>query len=61
MSAAFTSSALGGIFGAIVLAISLPVLKPLVILLGPPEFFVLDFIGIAMVSTLSGKNKAKGS
>ena len=60
LSAAFTSSALGGIFGAIVLAISLPVLKPLVILLGPPEFFVLILFGIAMVSTLSGKNKAKG-
>ena len=56
LSAAFTSSALGGIFGAIVLAISLPVLKPLVILLGPPEFFVLILFGIAMVSTLSGKN-----
>ena len=41
LAAAFTSSALGGVFGAIVLALSLPILKPLVILLGPSEFFVL--------------------
>ncbi|MDB4022265.1 tripartite tricarboxylate transporter permease [Litorivicinus sp.] len=60
LAAAFTSSALGGVFGAIVLALSLPILKPLVILLGPSEFFVLILFGIAMVSTLSGKNKAKG-
>lgn len=60
LAAAFTASALGGVFGAMVLALSLPILKPLVIMLGPPEFFVLILFGIAMVSTLSGKNKVKG-
>jgi TctA family transporter len=60
LSAAFTSSAIGGIIGAIVLLIAIPVLRPLVLLLGPPEFFMLVMVGIAMVGALSGKAPVKG-
>ena len=60
LAAAFTSSAIGGIIGAIVLFAAIPVLRPLVLLLGPPEFFMLVMVGIAMVGALSGKAPVKG-
>lgn len=60
LAAAFTSSAIGGIIGAIVLFAAIPVLRPLVIVLGPPEFFMLVMLGVAMVGALSGKAPVKG-
>lgn len=60
LSAAFTSSAIGGVIGALVLFAAIPVLRPLVLLLGPPEFFMLVMVGIAMVGSLSGKAPVKG-
>ncbi|MFT5538668.1 MAG: TctA family transporter [Alphaproteobacteria bacterium] len=60
LSASFTASALGGIIGAVVLLAAIPVLRPLVLLLGPPEFFMLVMIGVAMVGALSGKAPVKG-
>ena len=44
LAAAFTASALGGVFGAMVLALSLPILKPLVIMLGATRIFCSDSI-----------------
>ncbi|MEW1980228.1 tripartite tricarboxylate transporter permease [Citricoccus sp. NPDC079358] len=55
-----TSSALGLIFGAIVLGVFITVIRPLVLLLGPPEFFMLVLLGLAFVVTLAGKSPAKG-
>ncbi len=60
LSASFTVSAVGGILGAIVLLVAIPVLRPLVLLLGPPEFFMLVMMGVAMVGVLSGKEPVKG-
>ncbi|MBT6431180.1 MAG: tripartite tricarboxylate transporter permease [Rhodospirillaceae bacterium] len=60
LSAAFTASAIGGIIGAIVLFAAIPILRPLVLLLGPPEFFMLVMVGIAMVGALSGRAPVKG-
>lgn len=60
LAAAFTASAVGGIIGAIVLFAAIPILRPLVLLLGPPEFFMLVMVGIAMVGALSGKAPVKG-
>ncbi|MDP2643891.1 MAG: tripartite tricarboxylate transporter permease [Desulfobacterales bacterium] len=53
-------SALGGVFGAVVLTFSLPVLRPLVLSLGSPEYFMLALWGISMVGVLSGKAPIKG-
>jgi putative tricarboxylic transport membrane protein len=55
-----TSSAMGIVFGAIVLGVFITVIRPLVLLLGPPEFFMLVLLGLAFVVTLAGKNLAKG-
>ena len=60
LAAAFTSSAIGGVIGAMVLFAAIPILQPLVLLLGPPEFFMLVMVGIAMVGALSGKAPVKG-
>ncbi len=58
--AAYTVSAFGGVIGAIVLVISIPVLSPLVLSFGSPEFFMLSLLGMAMVGTLSGSAPTKG-
>ncbi len=60
LAASFTSSALGGVIGAIVLLAAIPILRPLVLLLGPPEFFMLVMMGVVMVGALSGKAPLKG-
>ncbi|MGE0651819.1 MAG: tripartite tricarboxylate transporter permease [Alphaproteobacteria bacterium] len=58
--AAFTASACGGVFGAVVLLASLPVLKPIVLSFGSPEFFVLVLWGLSAVGILSGNAPVKG-
>jgi TctA family transporter len=60
LGAAFTASAIGGIVGALVLLAAIPVVRPLVLLLGMPEFFMLVMMGVAMVGALSGKAPIKG-
>lgn len=49
---ALTASALGGVFGAIVLALSLPVLRIVVLSFGPPEFFMMTILGIAFIAVV---------
>ena len=58
--AAYTVSGFGGIVGAILLVISIPILSPLVLSFGAPEFFLLGVLGMAMVASLSGNAPAKG-
>jgi len=60
IGAALTSSALGGLLGAIVLACLIPVLRPIVLIFGPPEFLMLSVLGVLFLATLSGKDPAKG-
>jgi TctA family transporter len=57
---AFTASAIGGVFGAFLLAVSIPVVKPLVLLLETPEFLALSVLAISSVSVLSGGRILKG-
>ena len=52
--AAFTVSAFGGVFGAIVLAVSLPIIAPIIMLFGSPELFAFGMLGLVMVGSLSG-------
>ncbi len=58
--AAFTVSAYGGVFGAVALAISLPIIQPLILAFGSPEIFALALLGLAMVGSLSGGSMVKG-
>ena len=54
--AAFTVSAVGGILGAIVLGLSIPVVKPLILYFAQPEIFMLSVFGMTIVGTLSGNS-----
>lgn len=60
LGAVLTSSALGAIFGAIVLGLSITFIRPVVLALGPPEFFALTILGLTFVITLAGKDLFKG-
>lgn len=60
LGAVLMSSAMGAIAGAIVLGLSITLIRPVVLALGPPEFFALTILGLTFVITLSGKNMLKG-
>lgn len=60
LSAVLTSSLLGAWLGAIGLALFVPVVRPLVLSMGPPEFFMVTLLGLTFVASLSGKNLFKG-
>jgi TctA family transporter len=60
LTACYTSSLFGGLIGAVVLAVSLPLVRPLVLSIATPEMLGLTIFGIAMVATLSGNAPLKG-
>lgn len=55
-----TATATGGLVGAVVLAIAIPIMRPLVKSVGPPEFFVLALAGLMSMGLLTGRNRLKG-
>ncbi len=57
---AFTASALGGLFGGLVLIAAIPILQPLVMAFRSPERFVFVLIGISFISTLGLGSPLKG-
>lgn len=58
--ASYMSSMLGGIFGAFLLAISIPVLRPVMLYVGSPELLALTVFGLSMVAVLSGRTPLRG-
>ena len=54
LGAAFSASAIGGLLGAILLGLSVPIVKPLILSFAQPEIFMLTLLGLAMVGSLSG-------
>jgi len=60
LSAAYMSSLMGGIFGAALLAISIPILRPVMLYLGSPELLAFMLLGISMVAVLSGNAPLRG-
>ena len=58
--AAFTVSAVGGLLGAVVLGLSIPIVKPLILSFTQAEFFMLGLLGLAMVGSLSGDSILRG-
>jgi putative tricarboxylic transport membrane protein len=60
LGAVLFSSTLGAWIGAFALALAVPVIRPLVLALGPPEFFVLTVVGLTFIATLSGRSVVKG-
>lgn len=60
LGAAFTASLIGGLIGASVLTVIVPVARPLVLAFGSPELFMLALLGMSMVGVLSGDKPIRG-
>ncbi|HEV8343310.1 MAG TPA: tripartite tricarboxylate transporter permease, partial [Candidatus Binatia bacterium] len=60
LGAVLMSSLVGAIFGAFCLALVIPVVRPLVLTFGSPEFFMLALLGVTFVAALSGEAVLKG-
>ena len=60
LGAAMMSSLIGAVFGAVVLGLAIPIVRPLVLTLSSPEFFMLALLGITFVASLSGEALLKG-
>jgi putative tricarboxylic transport membrane protein len=58
--AGYGASLIGGIFGAFLLALAIPILRPVVLYLASPELLSFCIFGLAMVGVLSGKAPLKG-
>ena len=58
--AAFTVSAFGGVFGAFILAVSIPLVLPIILAFNAPEIFMLGVLGLSMVGSLTGGSVLKG-
>nr|MDJ0876863.1 tripartite tricarboxylate transporter permease [Desulfobacterales bacterium] len=60
LGSAFTASLIGGLIGASVLTMIIPIARPLVLAFGSPELFMLAVLGMSMVGVLSGNQPIKG-
>lgn len=58
--AAFTASVCGGLFGAVVLAMSIPILRPFIMAIGTPELLAICLLGLTLVVSLSHGALFKG-
>jgi len=60
LGAALMSSFVGAIFGALCLAISIPLVRPLVLSVGSPQYFMFAMLGVAFLASLTGGSVTKG-
>ena len=60
LGAVLMSSLVGAIFAGIALGAAIPVIRPLVLSFGSPEFFMLSLLGVSFVAALSGEDALKG-
>ncbi|MBI4528803.1 MAG: tripartite tricarboxylate transporter permease [Deltaproteobacteria bacterium] len=60
LGAAIMSSVVGAIAGAVALMLSIPIMRPLVLLFGSPELFIIAIMGVTFIGTLAGPSLIKG-
>ena len=60
LGAVLMSSLVGAIFAGVALGAAVPIIRPLVLSFGSPEFFMLSLLGISFVAALSGEDVLKG-
>ena len=60
LGAAYMSALIGGLFGAVLMAVALPVVRPAILFIGSPELLALAVFGISMVAVLSGNAPLRG-
>ncbi len=59
--AAFSVSAYGGVLGALILALSLPLILPVITYMGSPEILMVAILGLLLVGVLSDGALVKGA
>src|SRR5579863_2139571 len=60
LGASYMSALIGGLFGAALMAVTLPILRPIILYIGSPELLSVAVFGISMVSVLSGSAPLRG-
>jgi TctA family transporter len=60
LGAAFFASLLGGLIGAALLGLSIPMLRPFMLAIATPELLAFCIFGLSLVAALSGGNALKG-
>ena len=60
IGAAATASALGGLIGVGVMLAVIPIAKAIVLLFGPPEFFMLAVLGLSAIAVSTGGKLLRG-
>lgn len=60
LGASYMSALIGGLFGAALMAIALPILRPVILFMGSPELLAISVFGVSMVSSLSGNAPLRG-
>ncbi|MDP2647053.1 MAG: tripartite tricarboxylate transporter permease [Desulfobacterales bacterium] len=61
MGAQLAASGLGGVIGALILALLIPVLRPITMAFGSPEVLMLIVFGLTFIIVISRESMAKGS
>ncbi|MCW5717969.1 MAG: tripartite tricarboxylate transporter permease [Bauldia sp.] len=60
LGAAYTASMIGGVFGAVLLGIAIPIMGALIPKIGTPELLAICILGLCFVSSVSGRSVLKG-
>ena len=60
LGASATSTALGGLLGAVLMIATIPFIRSFLIYFRPPEMFVLSLFGVAAISVVSSQSFLKG-
>ncbi len=55
IGAALTATGVGGVIGAFVIFLILPVIQPVILAFSPAEFFMLALLGITFIASVSGE------
>src|SRR5690349_12149952 len=54
LSASATGALMGGVIGALFLALCIPLIRPVILALGPSEYLVMALWGLTVIATFSG-------
>ncbi|HSR71401.1 MAG TPA: tripartite tricarboxylate transporter permease [Kiloniellales bacterium] len=60
LGASATAALLGGLVGAVFLALCIPIVRPVILLLGPSEYLMMAVWGMTLIATFSAGSVLKG-
>lgn len=60
LSASYAASLVGGLFAALFMVVTVPILRPVILNVGTPEMAAVAILGLTMVAALSGNAPLRG-